>query len=75
MDDEEIAAIIAQEALRRKERARHSGVLSYMDPLPTAASVNVNKRFLTGMIASVAGHNRRNQEEQCYFLQLIILKC
>ncbi len=66
MDDNEIARIIAEEASKRRERARLSGVMSYMDPLPTSTSIDVNKRYLGAVVHSVLGHNRREQQEGCW---------
>jgi hypothetical protein len=65
-DDAAIASVIAEEAERRRERAKSAGVLAYLEPDQTAASTEVNKRFLGSMITSVLGHNRRNQEGQCW---------
>eukprot|EP00615_Pteridomonas_danica_P009149 CAMPEP_0114367160 /NCGR_PEP_ID=MMETSP0101-20121206/29859_1 /TAXON_ID=38822 ORGANISM="Pteridomonas danica, Strain PT" /NCGR_SAMPLE_ID=MMETSP0101 /ASSEMBLY_ACC=CAM_ASM_000211 /LENGTH=184 /DNA_ID=CAMNT_0001516665 /DNA_START=31 /DNA_END=585 /DNA_ORIENTATION=+ len=67
MNDDEIAAIIANEAKRRKDRARTAGVLAYLEPAPAApVGVDINKRFLGSIITSVCGHNRRNQEDQSW---------
>ena len=66
MDDAEIAQIIAAEADRRRELTKRSGVLSYLDPLPSSVSVEVNKRFLGNIIREVSSHNRREEEGECW---------
>jgi hypothetical protein len=65
-EDAEIARIISEERSRRRQQAKASGTLAYMDLDPSCATSAVNKRFLGSVVKSVVGHNRRNQEEQCW---------
>jgi hypothetical protein len=65
-EDNVIAEIIAEEARRRRERARSAGVLAYLEPEPTSSSIDINKRFLGNIVQSVCNHNRRNQEDQSW---------
>ena len=66
--DEEVARLILEEARRRRERAATAGVLAYRENSPLASSGpgDVNKRYLGSLVTAVVGHNRRNQEDQCW---------
>ena len=69
VEDDAIALLLAKEAARRRERASGAaGVSAYLGAEPSAATnpAPVNKTFLRNVIGAVAGHNRRNQEEQCW---------
>ena len=69
LQDDAVARIIAKEAARRRERAGGTaGVAAYLGAEPSSATnpAPVNKTFLRNVIGSVTGHNRRNQEEQCW---------
>ena len=69
MSDDEIARIIAEEAARRRIQAQTVGVGAYLErePLPPSTRPgDVNMHFLGRTVDAVLGHNRRNQESQCW---------
>jgi len=69
MIDDEVARIISEEAARRRARARIAGVGAYLEREPAPPSTrpgDVNKQFLGRTVGAVLGHNRRNQESQCW---------
>lgn len=63
---DQIAAIVAQEAAKRRERAAAKGVLSYLEPVPKSQGTEVNRQFMRNTIRAVSSHNRRQEEEGCW---------